>query len=399
MKRAALVAIPLIALAAALLMLILRRPAATDAAPAVGPPFKPGRVEPPPPPPGETRVAAPCAISVTVLARGGPVEGARVTLAGKARFTGTTGSKGRSEIAVQPGRYDISVRHPRYVPADGAADAKEGTTANVRIDLREGGAVFGTVTGEGGIPVAGVKVSILDPGTKHFSHPDLEASTDAAGAYRIEGIPAQAFGLHARHARHKPWMQMSLSLRHPTDLLRVDIPLEPGRSVSGRVVDEAGVPVEGASVIASNETAAVVKSDPEGRFEVTGLGDQPVNLSASAPGFGTIYRRRLPPGSTEVEMRLPRGGRITGRVTAAPPPGWFAVILSRFDEEIGKVQRVKTETVVYSGAGEFSLKDVTPGAYWIDVEARGYGAANRPQILIRSGQTVTDVEVKLEVKR
>ena len=46
----------------------------------------------------------------------------------------------------------------------------------------------------------------------------------------------------------------------------------------------------------------------------------------------------------------------------------------------------------------FAFADVPPGTYWIDVLASGYEAAERPQIVVASGQMTNEVRITMRKK-
>jgi hypothetical protein len=298
-----------------------------------------------------------------------------------------------------PGTWDVSAHHPQYVPVSTGAVVQAGRAAEVILEFKEGGRVTGTVTEPAGEPIARVDVNLLHGETRTFILPELSARTDPEGRFSIEGIPSLRFGLHFRHARFRPRVEMGLEFQRPGEEREVNVTLEPGSMVSGRVVEDSGAPIAGASVIASNENASLVKSDAEGRFTIYGLGDQPVNLSASARGYGTAFVRGIPPNAAGIEIRLPWGGSLAGRVAADPIPETFAIILTRYDEDFRKNLRVKTETFGRADGGRFVLRDVSPGPYWVEVEAEGYEAAEAPQVTVNAGQATEGVVVALRKRK
>src|SRR5580658_7833114 len=59
-------------------------------------------------------------------------------------------------------------------------------------------------------------------------------------------------------------------------------------TIAGKVLDEAGKPVQAAAVIVKNSAGAAASStttDADGRFSVPGLAAGTYNLDLSAPGF------------------------------------------------------------------------------------------------------------------
>ena len=106
-------------------------------------------------------------------------------------------------------------------------------------------------------------------------------------------------------------------------------PPEVRDSIKGRVIGEANRPLFGASIaalpvnLASNQQAMMtsflrsIRSDAEGKFEVTGLQPGAYTIFAGSPAYvlsesdASLFHR---PGET-VTLTLVKGGVITGRVT------------------------------------------------------------------------------------
>ncbi len=413
--RRALVAIPLAAALIGLFLLLWHAgvgsrfarppalpppaPARTGLGPGTGPesPGLPPRQSPPPVP------RAPGSIRLFVHASGRALGGVRLVLVGESPAdrrraeTPVDGALLLSDLA--PGSWTVAARHPRFVPEQAGATVESGRTAEVTLELREGGRLHGTARDESGRPLEGIAVNVLHGVNRQFLHPDLSALTDAAGRYAIEGIPPSEVGVHLRSVRHRPWMRMGLLFTSPGDVHEVNAVLQAGTQVAGRVVDGASVPIEGANVSASNEFASIARTDAEGRFSLHGLGDEAINLSASARGYGTAFVRGVKPDTAGLEIRLHRGGTVAGRIAADPLPGSFAVILSRYDEFFRKEIRFETRTFSSAGGGEFAVQDVASGEYAVEVEAPGYEPLDRPRVVVYPGQTAGPVTVKLRKKR
>jgi hypothetical protein len=93
------------------------------------------------------------------------------------------------------------------------------------------------------------------------------------------------------------------------NLTAVPAPSAPGsRSVVGTIVDASSVPVVGASVDVEpfeDVVAALTYSDGAGRFALCGLPDND-KASLGAWSNGRVAYVDLPPGQTEVTIRLPQ---------------------------------------------------------------------------------------------
>lgn len=97
------------------------------------------------------------------------------------------------------------------------------------------------------------------------------------------------------------------------------IRLDRGRPVSGRVVDEAGLPLAAAKVVpvlpgvGSPPGQAPAITGDDGRFALAAVPTQAVRLSASLPGYADAGAP-LPDGDDEVQIVLTRGATVEGRV-------------------------------------------------------------------------------------
>ncbi|MCU0726724.1 MAG: carboxypeptidase-like regulatory domain-containing protein [Planctomycetes bacterium] len=145
---------------------------------------------------------------------GAPVPGATVFVAGPdeagfARIDGipstVTGEDGAFAIrAVPPGTVDIGIRAEEFAPVVGGPLTVEAgkTTAAGDIALRPGGAITGFVRTPQGEPVAGAVVRAFRRpeyrdfaffGRRSVAEAGGRVATDAAGGFRIPGLPDGAY--------------------------------------------------------------------------------------------------------------------------------------------------------------------------------------------------------------
>jgi hypothetical protein len=226
--------------------------------------------------------------------------------------------------------------------------------------------------------VAGALIGVL--ATTSGSELPRAARTDGDGCFRIDGLPFRSLRLNVLHERYRPLLLEGLSLEDG-GTLDLHLVLDEGASISGVVVDDLGLPVENASILATNEVARTAVGDRNGCFAVSGLGDQRVSLLAFAPGYGKVLLRGLPPGATNVEIRLPLGATLSGALQADPLPRFFTVHLR--DRE---AQQVRTEVFDGAAGGEFRMDDLTAGLYRVEVEAPGFDVLDVPEVAVPGGR-------------
>ena len=210
------------------------------------------------------------------------------------------------------------------------------------------------------------------------------------GRFRAEGLPEGVVMLEARAVGYQTRVVDSTTLvagesRH------VELVLESGRRLSGRVVDEAGEPVAGAEVTAvppaeDDSGDQVQPSAADGRFAFEELGRGPFCLYARKPPFVDGEQCSVPVGA-EVVLRLVRGGAIAGRVVrsvGAVPIAKFSIAAMRggADFELTSVQKSFT-----SPSGEFRLAELSAGVYTVTVRAENRLFAERAGVEVRPGET------------
>jgi len=220
-------------------------------------------------------------------------------------------------------------------------------------------------------------------------------STNGDGSFRLDPVDETHVRLLAASPGHG-----TLSMKLPES--RVDgagdqrlgeVILRPEIVVRGRVTDEGGSAVEGATVdfgrdtprawfsmplSASSSALEALRTDVNGSFRIGGLaqGDD-LSLEVSAPGFVkasvSVRSVGVSMGVEEVEVRLRRAGELTGRVT---------------DEVTGAgiegARLLLIQTVRGGGAlgtsddrGEFLLDGFPPGTGILTVRADGYQTLER----------------------
>lgn len=346
--------------------------------------------------------APPGEIHFTVTMRGQPAPGVQITVQRSGidehRKFGTEKDGTQWLRGMPPGEYGIYVEQEDAIPHTSEVFLTPGQTAEVAVELKVGGRVYGTVTDRSGRPVPDTRIFLLNEATKTPPN-SLRVTSDEKGQYALKGIPPGAFGVRYRNVLFKPLDRMGLVFRGGSDEYKIDVVLEVGARISGKVLDEAGAPVEGAEVIGTNgESAGITKSGADGAFTVTGLTDPPANISATKAGYGKIVKRNLSGNPSDVVFRLPKAGTILGLLLIDQVPKQTHIVLSRFDEELRQVVPADSRFFALDATAGFAFSDVTPGTYWIDVQADGYVAGDRPQVVVGSGQTTTPVVISMRKK-
>jgi hypothetical protein len=167
-------------------------------------------------------------------------------------------------------------------------------------------------------------------------------------------------------------------------------------SISGRVVDRNGQPVEEALIEARarnlDTPGARTVSDGEGRFVLGQLDTGSYTLRARAVGRGSIERRDVSAGATDVELRLAARGGLRGTVSdghGKSIPGFTIMAWPRIGT-LGRGEPVTSS--IFAGDGRYEL-GLPPGDYLVHAAAHGF--APSPDQAISVGDDFTTVDLSL----
>jgi large repetitive protein len=347
---------------------------------------------------------APAARAATVSGRvldsgGAPVAGARVsweayrtdeqTLVDETKGATpaslgetTTDAAGRFQVKLDKPGVEISIRvMPGALPGAllaGPFDSSEEVALD-DVELPAVEKISGRVSDETGKGVAGAKLRAT--GAFSFDEDDVvffsEATSGADGSYSIGNAPASGGSLSVRAAGYSPSTWPSLQRR-----TTVNVTLRKGGTIRGTVVDSAGKPAEGATVIAGRVAA---KSDASGAFELTGV--VPGSPAVEAFGAGDLAARKdtvgLKKGETAiVALRLGRAASVIGSVidekTRRPLAGVrvSASSSSSFFRDGARSRRARTD-----GRGRFRIPGLAPRGYTVRAAKADYLPVAMPGIL------------------
>lgn len=261
-----------------------------------------------------------------------------------------------------------------------------------------------------GTPAADIDLSLLSHTSPVDPRDERSAVTDAAGEATFANLPTGRYRVH-RSSRTTAVVEVVAGTTAEVELL-----LEPGFSVAGRVVDVDGAPVIGAGIwVARSHVGAgfddgrvVAESDARGEFLLQHV-DELRLVAALAPGRARSRRYEVS-GADGARVPLvivvgPRGATIRGVVrdhrgqplAAHPvrigPPGRYGVV--RFENgfaSVGAAPIVVKTTI----DGRFEAHAVPTGDLLVTVFARGgvWGPWTR-QVRVVDGAEL-ELEIALE---
>jgi protocatechuate 3,4-dioxygenase beta subunit len=270
-------------------------------------------------------------------------------------------------------------------------DSKPGSLTQLDLLMKRrphGGSVLGVVTDREGKPIAGAE--LINQGGA--SNETRKAKTDAQGKFLLDNVYSDGIG-HTLVAKTKGYAPRRMEFKPgpASKPAEVNVQLEPGHRIKGRVVNESGKPIAGAQVYFAHgnmhpgfDFGGSATTDEKGRFQFDSLpADTPFTVIAD--GYSQIPEIKLPlDGEQEVEVQMRSQGVIKGQVVdsaTGKPVGRFTVrINSSEDRQPEEPSPGFLSTRVYPGEefvsanGEFVLKDLLVGEpLQVMVLADGYG--------------------------
>jgi large repetitive protein len=228
----------------------------------------------------------------------------------------TTGAEGTIETRITEGKYDLRVTGD-FVPKALPDQTLTAHSSPLVVSVERGAEVSGRVVFSDGTPVADARVTSMPAGVN-------AATTDANGAFTLKQLPRTPLSLVAMAIDDLGLRSAPVRVTPPSRDVTITF-ATPAR-IEGRVVDRT----TSQPVTSFNVTATRRESGPMGRGADVNSADgtfvlkrvQPgsVDLRVTAPGYvsGIASDLLVEEGKTltGVEVKLDRGARVVGHVTA-----------------------------------------------------------------------------------
>ncbi|RMH15088.1 MAG: carboxypeptidase regulatory-like domain-containing protein [Acidobacteria bacterium] len=339
-----------------------------------------------------------------------PVAGAGVMLlaspvpdSGPPPAQATSDEGGSFELRdLAPGLYSLTVRAEGFVPATVPGIELERSSEAIdlgSVQLDAGATVRGKVTDVEGRPLEGVELSLFG---KHQGGLALRTDSRADGSFRFTGVPRHVQRLWARR---EGFVQREMSI-DPAVEEEVRVVLEPGITLTGRVIDARGEPVPGAPVNVKRWQhggliGRSVRCDEEGRFVAPDLAPGRVILEvAGLVGKGGPVSVELSPDRPppEVVIELKPTATLQGRIVdlEGRPVSEAGVAISRLDPSTRGPSGMSTHAAS-DQAGGFVFFGQEPGEYVVRVSHPQYEPAERRVELTDGGEQ--NLELVLEPRQ
>ncbi|HZE89859.1 MAG TPA: carboxypeptidase-like regulatory domain-containing protein, partial [Verrucomicrobiae bacterium] len=170
-------------------------------------------------------------------------------------------TRGKGDVifpGVPVGRVELGADADGYLDEDiPPFPLAAGQTREISIALRPAASIEGTVRDKSGRPIAGATVDISGPPPGGLKLPIPiffpigvdPVTSDPQGRFRIEPLPARSeLKLSVASNAFAPWDTTGIRLRPGERRKGMEVILDPGEVISGRVVNGDGQPVAGAAV-------------------------------------------------------------------------------------------------------------------------------------------------------
>jgi len=309
--------------------------------------------------------------------------------------SGWANEEGRFEFPVdEPGRITLHVHAPGYLPREVDFDPPQGGgQGRLDVVLKAGpSTLVGQVTGPGGQPLPDILVNATiknrEPGRLL---PDISLrETDVNGRFSIIGLTDEIWSVSVRHPGYLP---VAKELKLHAGENRLDLRLEHGLEVEGRIVNLAGQPVPAAWPSLEPDPADDPSalgfggdaSDDAGHFLISGVSPGRYRLQIRKQGY--LEPASVPVLLTDrsvrgIEIRLDRGGTLHGRVRGLAA------------KDLAEMRIYPEPDEPINSRGEFRIHGLRPGDWIVTAESGNRTVEAKGTLTEGSGEATFDLEFR-----
>ena len=335
-----------------------------------------------------------------------PIPGAKIQIQNPLYVRTTTDSAGAYRFLDLPtGEFPLVLEAEGYeLKFDRAGPTSADTTRTQDFLLRPAAVLVVELTDAESRAVAGEVILGVNPRTAGGTNVTTNRMTDESGRLRFPSIVAGEYDLTMRMDGFEQAAARG-TLRPGAHVVAVRRPRRPGAAagasgapaLSGPIRDAAtNEPIAGVRVNLQGGRPSAV-TDAEGRFELRGALQGPVEIFVSKEGWGIRFvRRTIATGKPEViEETLDRAATLHLWITdprGKPVSGQLVLGIRPPAEGAGGPTRIGTSIEADAG-GHAVYRQVVPGRYQLRVLASGVGGASVETEIVAGENTVS---VRLE---
>ncbi len=320
-----------------------------------------------------------------------------------------SGADGRFALAeLDGGTYHFAATLPEYARAQRESVlVKAGAVPEVVLTLGRMGSIEGVLAGTDGKPLAAARIGVRRMGAgESDQRPPAPITADAAGRYHFPDVPAGTHRFRFTVAGYPPVMREGVVVQAGRPTPGIDVRLQEGLTLRGKVVKPDGAPAAGALVrVSQGDGAEAVRSDTvagaDGVFTLAGLAAGAGTARASLPdapaGKAAVTLPQAAGALLEVNLPNPVIVRGTLRDAAGKPVAGARIYCYRMatmpDPDEQNYYDNQTDAT-----GAFRIPGQAPGTVQISANKAGYRAISQVQVLPDAGGEVV-LDLKTDVMR
>jgi hypothetical protein len=311
---------------------------------------------------------------------GGAIAGAAVTaswLIGGASdpergrtFLMTTDGDGRYDLRLPPGRYQLAATADGYTRDDALIALAVDSQHDFRLDTA--GQIAGRVVVRTTREPAG-EAEVWMTGTRApFTR--LRSRSAGDGAFSFRNVAPGVYAISAQKRGLVALRSQSVTVSVASSVVGIEVALEPGIQVSGRVTSSGGAPVAGLEVTATSIGMLPIlppsrtSTDKDGSYAVAGLFPGEYRISLKGGGFGPESRDLTLTGDVAgVNFVLSSASAVAGQVlrrSGAPAVAAQVNVWTSERENGSPVQ--SSGSAITDERGEFRVDGLHHGFAWAD---------------------------------
>lgn len=239
---------------------------------------------------------------------------------------------------------------------------------------------------------AGVSVSRGGGGMVMMAPPQLRAFTSDDGTFTLENIPTGAVNLVATAPGYAQ-ARMNLTVEEGKPLTGIELEVDPGTKLTGKVTGPDNSPISGATVrVAAQSGSGMINfgsmgkqtvTDSEGEYTLDALEPTDTNIEFSHQKYvGTRKEITVKGAEVRLDVQLSAGQRITGVVVTeagAPVPDARVEAMAG----AGAFRTARTDA-----NGTFAFESLSPARYRFSASKLGFAEATVDDVDVSAGAPV-----------